>query len=156
MPPMRMLCSFDEPSARGLFVGERGSEHTPCAFVFPPTCCMRRCLGASVCACFSSHPGLRADARAFHLRAFGDTAARDVCPVRRPVGASFFLIPYAIELQPVGPATSYCDHLPMTDSRPKPRFKDGVLRKRTRVGNFLTCPSLERIAWVWIAVIPAI
>ena len=55
-----------------------------------------------------SHPGLRADARAFHLRAFGDTAARDVCPVRRPVGASFFLIPYAIELQPVGPATSYC------------------------------------------------
>ena len=34
MPPMRMLCSFDEPNARGLFVGERGSEHTPCAFVF--------------------------------------------------------------------------------------------------------------------------
>ena len=54
-----------------------------------------------------SHPGLRADVRALHLRAFGDTAARDVCPVRRPVGASFFLIPYAIELQPVGPATSY-------------------------------------------------
>ena len=44
----------------------------------------------------------------------------------------------------------------IADSRPKPRFKDGVLRKRTRVGNFLTCPSLERIAWVWIAVIPAI
>eukprot|EP00966_Prymnesium_polylepis_P297237 6867764-Prymnesium_polylepis.2 len=53
--------------------------------------------------------GLRADgdARAFHLRALGDTAARDVSPVRRPVGASFFLIPYAIVLQPVGPATSY-------------------------------------------------
>ena len=48
--------------------------------------------------------GLRADARAFHLRALGDTAARDVHRVRHPVRASFFLIPYAIELhlQPVG------------------------------------------------------
>ena len=54
-------------------------------------------------------PGLslRADARAFHLRALGDTAARDVSPVRRPVGESFFLTPYAVVLQPVGPATSY-------------------------------------------------
>ena len=44
----------------------------------------------------------------------------------------------------------------VSDTRAKPSIKDGVLRKRTRVGNFLSCLSMVKIAWVWIATIPAI
>ena len=42
------------------------------------------------------------------------------------------------------------------DSQPATSNKDGVLQKRTRVGNFLSCLSMVKIAWVWIATIPAI
>ena len=39
-------------------------------------------------------------------------------------------------------------HYDPTDSQPATSNKDGVLQKRTRVGNFLSCPSMEKIAWV--------
>ena len=46
--------------------------------------------------------------------------------------------------------------LGLADCRPKPQIKYRVLRMSTRVGNFLSCPSMLKIAWVWIATIPAI
>ena len=45
---------------------------------------------------------------------------------------------------------------PTPDSQPVTSIEYAVLRVSTGVGNFQTCPSMEKFAWVWIAVIPAI
>ena len=50
----------------------------------------------------------------------------------------------------------YCTILALTDSQPVTSIEYPVLRVSTGVGNFQTCPSMEKFAWVWIAVIPAI